>query len=553
MGTRASECGESGVASRLTRRLVAPDIVTVEQMRRLEAAAAAAGVSERTLQATAARGLAELAQALGIEPRRDTVVVLVGPGNNGRDAMLAGAHLARRGYRVALYLGPRHAVEPDELQGLRAAGARLALHAEAGDQVLDVLDGWLQHASLAIDGLLGIGARGALRSPLKEAAERLNRARQERRGTLRVLAVDIPSGIDADDGGVEGVAVQADVTAALGAVKAGTLRFPAAEFVGELICLGIDLPPSASEPDAPRVLDPAAVASLVPSRDPAGHKGSMGKVLVVGGSHLYLGAPILSALGAARSGCGLVALAVPSPVRQAAAVAIPEATYLGEVDPERDPDGAAAVVAERLGEFEALLVGPGLGRSDNAGRFVRALLSTYLPATRTPTVVDADALYVLARWGAWWEQVPSYLVLTPHHGEMSRLSGQPIEQVAQENWIAAQRAAEQWRQVVVLKGPHTVVVVPRERSWVYPRANPALATAGSGDVLAGLIAGLIAQGADRWDAARLGVVAHALAAQRLVARRRWRSLLASDLCRELPRVLSALAKAAAASTAPHLG
>jgi len=523
------------------RHVAAPRIVSVQEMRALEAAARAAGRTEETLQANAAQALAELSEALVPPDPRRPVVVLVGPGNNGRDAMLAGRHLARRGFQVCIYLGPRHAVEPPELASLERAGAAVAHHVDGDAGTLAALTSWLDRAALALDGLLGVGARGALRSPLDALARELNQARTRRRGALRVLAVDIPSGVDADLGQVEGVAVEADVTAALGAVKAGTLRFPAARFTGRLVCLPIGLPPDVDDRTQPRLLDRSGPIGALPPRDPAGHKGSFGKVLVVGGSRLYLGAPVLSGLAAARGGCGLVILCAPLAVQTVAASIVPEATYAAPIDPEQDPRGALHAVREAAASADALVLGPGLGRSDGAAHLVRELLGEAGSAPLPPTVVDADALNALARWDGWWKSVATPLVLTPHHVEMSRLTGADPGDVARDNWVAARGAALAWAQCVVLKGPHTSVASGDGRVVVYPRANPALATAGSGDVLAGLIASLLAQGLDRWGAATLGVLAHARAARAAIRDTRGRTVLASDVARALPVVLAKLA------------
>ena len=527
--------------AQLPDAIVSPRTVGVEAMRALEAAAVAGGIPEAALQANAARSLANLVPALEQGPADGSIVVLVGPGNNGRDAMLCGRLLACRGYRVSMFLGPRHAVATDELRQLEADRVPIAHYAENGPDALVRLDAWLDAASLAVDGLLGIGARGAIRSPLDEVAARLNGARTRADGRLRVLAVDIASGVDADIGTIDGIAVRADITAALGAVKAGVLRFPGAAHSGRVVCLSIGLRDDGGGTASPRILQSASVLGLLRKRDLAGHKGSFGKLLVIGGSSSYLGAPLLSALAAARSGCGLVAMGVPRAVQQAAASVVPEATFIGPTDIEERPDQALEVIVGSLPAFDAVLIGPGLGRSAGVERWLRALLTTSHDGW-PPVVLDADALNALARWDEWWEAVVPRLVLTPHHGEMSRLTGESLERVAAENWDIAIQAAERWGQTVVLKGPHTTVTSHGHGTAVHAAANPALATAGSGDVLAGLIGGLLAQGYGVWDAARLGVVAHGLAAEQLVRARGWRSLIASDLPAELPLALASLSE-----------
>ena len=513
-------------------------IVSVEQMRALEQRAFEAGLSETTLQHNAAAAVALTAERA--DPARGTAVVLIGPGNNGRDAFLAGRLLAAAGREVVYVLGPRHAVAEVELGGLDPV-RECAFQVSNADEVWRLRQE-LARASLVLDGLLGIGVRGPLRAPLDGLAVALNEARAT--GAPRVVSVDVPSGIDADTGGVPGAAVRADLTVALGAVKQGCIRFPALELVGELVPSRIGLPAGADVDCPLRLLSSESVSGLIPGRPLASHKGSLGWVLVVGGSREYLGAPILSASAAARSGCGLVALGVPPRVQLAAAASLPEATYLLLEDDSPPADQAAAVL-HRLGSFQALLVGPGLGRDERAHELVKRVLSglaeRHAPGP-IPTVIDADALYVLAGWDSWWSQIPPGCVLTPHYGEMARLSGRSAAEVSERNWEIALERAAAWQQIVVLKGPQTVVATPDGRAWVHSYANPGLATAGSGDVLAGLIVGLAAQGLAAADAARLAVAVHGRAGAEVLASNRWQSLIASDLVGALPRVLNDLSR-----------
>jgi NAD(P)H-hydrate epimerase len=510
-------------------------VVSVAEMRALEAAASAQGVAEDALQRRAASEIALVTARLAPDTTR--VVVVIGPGNNGRDAFLAGRLLASRGRRVFYYLGPRHAIQADELAALRSPRERAMQHLDRDPADLTELRIELARASVALDGLLGIGLRGPLRSPLAEIAMTLNECSAS--GSPRVVAVDVPSGIDADTGAAEGEAVRADRTVALGAVKAGLLRFPAAALVGRLVVRPIGLPSGIDQAGQVHLLDAAMARSLLPARPLDAHKGTLGWVLVVGGAREYIGAPILSGSAAAHSGCGLVALAVPPQAQLAAATALPEATFL--LRDAATGSGQAAALTERLASFETLVLGPGLGRDDESLALVRELLRRLAAVEDPPKIViDADALYVLAGWPDWWRQIPAGCVLTPHHGEMARLTGQDVATVAAATWELARERAVAWEQVVVLKGAHTVVAGPDGSARVYPRANPALATAGSGDVLAGLIGGLAAQGLAPISAAELAVVVHALAGERALAVSKGRSLVASDLLTPLSAVLREL-------------
>jgi NAD(P)H-hydrate epimerase len=513
-------------------------LVSVAEMRAAEAAAFAAGISEATLQARA--GAAVAAHAGQLAPQ-GWVTVLAGIGNNGRDGWVAACELARRGRQVRLYLAPGHAVQESELQELRGLGGIVAL--QAADPSLSLLDAWLQDAALVVDGLLGIGGRGAPRPPLNEIIARLNRAADERRPALQVLSIDTPTGVDADSGEVPTEAVRADATVVLGGLKRGLVRFPAANFTGVLLVGDIGLPPSALALQQVETLSRAEIRRLVPSRDPGGHKGTFGRVVVAAGSPHYFGAPYLAGAAAARAGAGLVGFAVEPGLQSVLAGLLPEATYVrlpaGAPD-DGASDAARAVVAAATGA-NALVLGPGLGRSAGAMQFVLDVLEGRREQSpETPVVVDADGLYALGAVRVDRPVLGRNVILTPHHGEMARLTGLPSTTIADEPWEVARQVAREWEAVVVLKGPFTVVASTDGAARLLPHANPALGTGGTGDVLAGLIAGLLAQGVEPYAAGCAGVYVHAGAAQRALTRMRTDLLLAADLLAEIGPELAAL-------------
>lgn len=514
-------------------------LVTVAEMRAAEAAAVAAGITEAELQTRAGASVADHAREM--RPG-GLITVLVGVGNNGRDAWVAACELARAGRPVRLYLAPRHALADSELGTLARLGGRILLH--AGGETLDELARWLADSALAIDGLLGIGAHGAPRPPLADIARTLNGARSQGGASLRVLAIDVPSGVDADTGAAEGECVQADATVVLGALKQGLLRFPAADRAGVLVLGDIGLPVAAALATLPiRTLDRALVLPDVPRRPMEGHKGTFGRVVVVGGSRDYYGAPYLAGAAALRSGCGLLTFAAAPPLQAALAGLLPEATYLTLPDgaPADSPSESATTIGAVLTDAQALLIGPGLGRSEGAIQLIESILrgrGRNFPGV--PAVIDADALFALATRRALLDRLGPGVVLTPHHGEMARLTGQAVADVAASPWDVARETARRWGAVIVLKGPFTVTAVPSGQAWVWPRANPALATGGTGDVLAGTIAGLLAQGLDAATAARVGVYVHAIAALAHLAAAGMDLLLASDLPLAIARELGRL-------------
>lgn len=501
-------------------------VVSVAQMRALEAVAFASGSSEAALQARAAQAVAEeVVRLLGPD---DRVAIMVGHGNNGRDGALAAEWLLHHRVPVELMLAPRHTVTRDELARLRALGASI------------VAGAWTTHlrqARIAIDAIAGIGTRGPLREPLAFMVPLLNVARADRGGALTVVSVDVPSGIDSDTGEIPGEAVWADVTVTLGAVKQGLLRFPAAERVGRLIPREIGIPSSALAEVSLNCLVDDDLARLVPVRRADGHKYAFGRVLAIAGSDHYPGAAVLCSTAAARVGAGLVTLAATRDVRLTVAAHTPEITYTPTDVRPADGPPALAALESALGSRSVLLIGPGLGRGEATTDFVHALLDRR-DRTR-PIVIDADGLFALAGLPDWPGLTDANTVLTPHSGELERLVGQSLDP-ATPLWEHARRLAREWGCVLIAKGPLTCIAGPDGRVDIWPRPNAALATGGTGDVLAGVIAGLLAQGLSPMDAARLGVGLHGRAAERVVAGGA-RTLLASDLLGELPRALAGYA------------
>ncbi|NDJ33184.1 MAG: NAD(P)H-hydrate dehydratase [Chloroflexi bacterium] len=316
----------------------------------------------------------------------------------------------------------------------------------------------------------------------------------------------------------------------------------ASNLVGELIIADIgisDRLPALRDVTVEVATD---VADLIPQRDPFGHKGTFGTVLVVAGSTHFTGAAALSGMAAYQSGAGLVRMAVPQPLHPILAGSLYEPVWL----PLPHEAGAFApaslgVLRDQAGGFDALLLGPGIGQSEPTAAFLRDLLAETELIEHAPLVIDADGLNLLAAQDAWWEQLPEHTVLTPHPGEMARLARLDTAVVQADRIGVAQRSAAKWGCVIVLKGAHTVVATPDGGAVIIPFASDALATAGSGDVLAGCIASLIAQGATPWDAAVAGAYVHAVAGSQVAE---WigssRGVVAGDIPRALPRAFASV-------------
>jgi NAD(P)H-hydrate epimerase len=507
-------------------------LVTVSQMKAIEREADASGLSYAQMMENAGRGLADVVYAVGEENGWDEVVGLVGSGNNGGDTLVALAYLASAGWMAKAYCVKR---KTDELvQRFLDAGGEIILAEE--DDEFDSLAACLETADILLDGLLGTG----IQLPLKPEIANLLFAAQSILASLDepplIVAVDCPSGVDCDTGAAADETLPADLTVTMACVKQGLLRFPAFDLVGELdvvdIGLPLDLPALA---DVPRfVPDFEWVADRLPPRPADAHKGTFGTALLAVGSVNYTGAAYLSAKGAYRVGAGLVTLAAPAPLHAALAGQLPEVTWLllphevGIIS--RD---AADVVMDNLTRATALLVGPGLGMETTTREFIEKLLGeSYSLKKNTvhmgftheavnkkdrageklpPFVVDADGLKLLAQIPDWHTKLPALAVLTPHPGEMSVLTGLSKDDIQNNRESVAEKYAKEWGHIVVLKGAFTVVAAPDGRTAVLPFATSALARAGTGDVLAGIVVGLRAQGVDAFEAAVAGAWIHAQA------------------------------------------
>jgi NAD(P)H-hydrate epimerase len=386
---------------------------------------------------------------------------------------------------------------------------------------------------VVIDAILGTGRARPIAGTIARVLEAL-RLSVAANPTLRLLALDIPTGIDADTGQSDPLCVPADVTVAFGYTKRGHYVPPATDSLGLLEVVDIGLPPGVDRDINLELANAGWARGLLPDRPSHAHKGTFGRTMVVAGSLNYLGAAYLAAAAATRVGSGLVTVAIPESLQAAVAAHAVEPTFLplpesapGIVSPD-----AARLVLDSLSGYDSLLVGCGIGQADATRRFTERLLLS--DARLPPTVVDADGLNTLARVDGWWDRLGGNAVLTPHPGEMARL----VEGTADPDRIAlATSCAAAWSKVVVLKGAHTVVAFPDGGAVLSPFANPGLATAGTGDVLAGAIAGLVSQGLTLADAAELGVFLHGSAGESVRGEIGDTGMVASDLLPALPAVI----------------
>lgn len=517
-------------------------VVTAAQMTDLEQAAAAQGLSTDALMEQAGLAVAQaIRQRLG-GVAGVPILVLCGPGNNGADGLVAARHLRRWGAEVAAYLVagmPANPKPDNKLAAKLEAAGRYAvpIRSPESDPDLGQLEAWLRRSRLILDAVLGTGNSRPLAGSVKEIMQRVSAVREQSHPPLMV-ALDLPTGVNPDSGAVDAAALAADLTLALALPKLGLLTFPGADYTGELQILDIGLPAGLGESElSVELLTGDWADSSMPLRPRDAHKGTFGHALIVAGSRNYVGAAALAAQAAARAGAGLVTLATPQSVYPIAAAHLTEIihwplpeTAAGQVHPE-----AADILRPMLSRYSAMAVGSGLGQSAATREFIERLLLTP-PVTDIPTVIDADGLNNLAQIPDWPRRRAARLILTPHPGEMATLTGWTAAAVQQDRVSMARRYAAEWGAVVVLKGAYTAIAEPAGRHpeglvRIAPFANPALASGGTGDVLTGIIAGLLAQGLEPFTAASCGVYRHGQAAARLTAADPNAVLLASDLIR----------------------
>ncbi len=495
-----------------------------------------AGVPGPVLMETAGRGVFRALWNRFSRQARAGAVVVCGRGNNGGDGFVVARCLLNRGVGVRTFLlGSRDRVSPD-------AGVHLDAYLGSGGALTEVggdgadLAAAVSGASLVVDAILGTGLRSDVRGLAARAIEAVNRAE----GT--VVSVDVPSGVDADTGRVCGRAVRADLTVTFAWPKRGHFLFPGAALRGDLVVVDIGIPPGFLSPgeNTLRLLEGADLAGLI-IRPAAAHKGTLGHVWVAGGSPGKTGAPGLAAVGALRAGAGLVTVAHPGGLPVAAR--LPLEVMTAPLGPE---SGWAAAAWEALppeaARAGAWVVGPGMGTSEGARAFLGKLLEQ--PA---PVVLDADALNLLAAnpEGLWNGAGPR--ILTPHPGEAGRLLGIPTPEVQADRVGAVRELARRFGCAVILKGAGTLVTAPGEPVWLVPVGNPGMATAGTGDVLAGVVGAFLARGMRAVDAALAGAWVHGVSGDLTAARRGAEGMTAGDLVGALPDAMKRLANPPPAS------
>lgn len=488
--------------------------VTAAQMRELDRRAIEeAGIPQNVLMDRAGHAVADhirwMLTAASI--KKPFIRFLAGPGNNGGDAIVAARYLQKRGYKTDVWAFGRKESESGldfHLIGSEAEWSRVS----AGAFVPDVV----------VDGLLGTGTKGAPRGLIARAAEWIHEIAER----SLVVAIDIPTGLDADTGTAEGIAVRADLTITLGAPKIGLLKSSALPFTGSLEVADIGIPADYLKSIAgPEMVCAEELRTLFPRRPADAHKGTFGHALLIGGSPGYAGAIAMAARAAIKSGAGLVSVAVPGRIVSTVAPGCPEA-MVHEMD-RLEP---------LMEKCSSVLIGPGLGNNEDCAKIVERLLKT----ATVPLVLDADAINTLAGKPEIIAAAQCPVILTPHPGELARLMGSSADTIQKNREDACRTAAQKTGAVVILKGAGTLISAPSGEMSVNLTGNPGMATGGSGDILAGLLAGLLAQRMNPLDAAKAAVWIHGKAGDAAALRQTQTAVSANDIIKFLPMAIRRL-------------
>ena len=496
-------------------------VLTAAEIRSLEECAVEAGVTMGQLMENAGTTCAEfILEKMDVEHKN--AVILCGKGNNGGDGYVIARVLAKAGAQVTVVLmqgAPATELAKQAYDKLQR-GIRIILPKNAAE----VID----RADLIVDAVFGFGFQGRLPMSMEPVIERANNTKAMR------VSVDIPSGAACDTGAVEGVCFKAHWTVTFTAMKPAGVVYPAAGYCGKTVVRQVGIKKEFLDmlPCDMHTVSLRHLAALFPKRDPEGHKGTYGRLLMICGSIGMAGACMMAAKAALRCGVGLLNVAIPHALYPILAPLIPEAVFtLYDTD-----ESMEARMEEALQKADACLIGCGLGTTPYAERLVR----TVVDKAKCPLVLDADALNILAKAPEQLLNVLKTAVITPHPGEMARLSGTGVEAIRDSRIQTARAFAEKYRVVTVLKGAGTVIAAPGGEVRINMTGNPGMAKGGSGDVLAGMTASLLAQGLESFEAAYAAVCLHGASGDRCAERLSQHAMLPTDMIEALPAVFRAI-------------
>lgn len=515
-------------------------LVTVEQMRNLDTATSREyGISSLILMENAGRAVAEeILRFLGGSVKDRRILVFTGKGNNGGDGFVAARNLSNWGADVRVFLlYPREEITGDALVNLEILEKLGVSIKVLGPRDIQKVKVSLIYADLVLDAIFGTGFKGTAKGIAASVIRAINES-----GKRSVVSVDLPSGLQADSGRVEGPCIHASLTCTLGLPKLGFYLYPGVDYCGEIRVMDISLPGRLLRQEALQfnLIDEDFCCQLFPPREKDSHKGSFGHVFVAGGSVGMTGAVVLAGEASLKGGAGLVSVCIPASLNHVIENKLTAVMSIPMAENEDHVLGteAAGALLKKISKNDVIAVGPGLSILPGTEGFVQELILK----TRCPIVIDADGLNVVAdNTDIFWDlNVPG--IITPHPGEMGRLLGCSPQEVQEDRVNAAKTFAGRYGLVVVLKGANTIVADPEGRVFINTTGNPGMATAGAGDVLAGLIASFVAQGMSPVDAAVAGTYVHGAAADRLLDSVGERGMTAEEILENLPCTIAKLEK-----------
>ena len=533
-------------------------LYSVTEMQSLEKEANQEGLTYETMMENAGRGIAKEIETAYSHFNNKKVFALIGSGNNGGDALVALSHLAMNNWVTCAYIVYRRAGNNPLIARLVDNSGRVIDSEE--DNKFMLLSQLIESSCVLIDGVLGTGIKLPIKDEIGSILAFVKTRIKSTNNTIHVVAVDCPSGVDCDTGEIADETIPAEITITMAGMKPGLIKFPAARFTGEIRFASIgSLEHLQSYKENHKIiLTSEVIKKNLPNRPLDSHKGTFGTAFIIAGSVNFTGAALLAGLAAYRMGSGLVTMSVPAPLHGALSGNFPEATWvllpqeMGVISKD-----AVETVRKNINRATAILLGPGLGLEDTTKEFIRRLINTTSEqrgsigfihdvklgdegtSIQIPMVVDADGLKLISKIDKWSELLPSPAVLTPHPGEMAVLTGLSTSEIQENRIEIAKEYSKKWGHIVVLKGAYSVIADPTGNIAIVPVATPALAKAGTGDVLAGLIVGLLAQGVDAFQAACMGAWIHAnagLLAARILGNTA--SVIARDVLNAVPQIIS---------------
>jgi len=516
-------------------------VVTAEQMREMDRLTIQKlGVPSLTLMERAGEGITAAILESFAAAAKKGVLIVAGKGNNGGDGFVVARLLKQKRIQceVAL-LAKRAELSPDAAHNCRAFEKLRGKVTEISAGGLESLERKVAGKGLLVDAILGTGIKSEVGGLYAEAITLMNAS------GVPIVAVDIPSGLDADRGTPLGVSIQAEMTVSLGYAKLGQVIHPGIDFAGDLVVADIGIDPLAAQAVAPatEVLTREEISWLVPRRNADTHKGTYGHLLVIAGARGKTGAAVLACRAAMRAGAGLVTLAAPRSLNNILASSLVE--VMTEPLPETSAEEMAELTPEHwlrlLERKNALLFGPGIGINDATRNTLRWLLRNL----DIPWVIDADGLNNLALDLDRLRSAKTPPLLTPHPGEMARLIGKTTAAISQDRVGVAREFAVKRRCYLVLKGARSIIATPHGKIFINSTGNPGMASGGTGDVLAGMLAAFLGQGLGPEDAMKLGVFLHGFVGDRVADKKGEIGLVASDIIDDLPAGMRALSTPAA--------